>query len=180
MLPAFGGGGAAGYTADPFSGMNGAIGMPETISVKLDAAGSRFAIVAARFNEFITSKLIAAALDTIGRHGGDAGVVTQVWVPGAFEIPLVAQKLAESRKYAGVICLGCVIRGQTPHFDYVAGQAARGIAAASLTTGVPIIFGVLTTETLEQAIDRAGGKHGNKGADAALAAIEMANILKAI
>lgn len=154
--------------------------MPDVINTRLDAAGLRLAIVAARFNEFITSRLIEAAVDAVVRHGGDAAKITQAWVPGAFEIPLIAQRLAASQKYAAVLCLGCVIRGQTPHFDYVAGQAARGIAQASLQTGVPIIFGVLTTDTLEQAIDRAGGKHGNKGSDAALAGIEMANLLKAL
>ena len=151
--------------------------MPHVISAKLDAAGRRFALVAARFNEFITTRLIDGALDALARHGADPARITQVWVPGSFEIPLAAQKLAQSGRYEAVICLGCVIRGQTPHFDYVAGEAAKGIAQVALATGVPVIFGVVTADTLEQAIDRAGAKHGNKGADAALAAIEMVNLL---
>lgn len=154
--------------------------MPQTVRVALDAAGVRVAIVASRFNDFITTRLIDAALAELARHGGDPDKVTLAWVPGAFELPLVAQWLAKSGKYDTVLCLGCVIRGQTPHFDHVAGNAARGIGQASLETGVPVIFGVLTTDTVEQAIDRAGGKHGNKGADAALAGIEMARLLKAI
>lgn len=154
--------------------------MPELISARLDAGTHRFAIVAARFNEFITARLIEAAIDAFVRHGGDAERVTQVWVPGAFELPLAAQKLAQSGRFAALVCLGCVIRGQTPHFDYVAGEAAKGIAAVALQTGVPCAFGVVTADTLEQAIDRAGGKHGNKGADAALAAVEMANLLAQI
>lgn len=151
--------------------------MPHVISAKLDAAGRRFGLVVARFNEFITIRLIDGALDALTRHGADPARITQVWVPGSFEIPLAAQKLAQSGRYDAVICLGCVIRGQTPHFDYVAGEAAKGIAQVALATGVPVIFGVVTAETLEQAIDRAGAKHGNKGADAALAAIEMVNLL---
>jgi len=151
--------------------------MPHVISAKLDAAGRRFALVAARFNEFITTRLIDGALDTLTRHGADPACITQVWVPGSFEIPLAAQKLAQSGRCDAVICLGCVIRGQTPHFDYVAGEAAKGIAQVALATGVPVIFGVVTADTLEQAIDRAGAKHGNKGADAAAAAIEMVNLL---
>ncbi|QOJ15626.1 MAG: 6,7-dimethyl-8-ribityllumazine synthase [Planctomycetia bacterium] len=154
--------------------------MPQTVRVALDAAGVRVAIVASRFNDFITTRLIDAALAELARHGGDPDKVTLAWVPGAFELPLVAQRLAKSGKYDAVLCLGCVIRGQTPHFDHVAGNAARGIGQVSLETGVPVIFGVLTTDTVEQAIDRAGGKHGNKGADAALAGIEMARLLKAI
>lgn len=151
--------------------------MQSVISGKLDAGTLRFAIVAARFNDFIVSKLVEGAVDALTRHGGEAKNVTQVWVPGSFELPLVAQKLAASGRFAAVICVGCVIRGQTAHFDYVAGAAARGIAQAALTTGVPIAFGVVTADTLEQAIDRAGGKHGNKGADAARTAVEMANLL---
>lgn len=151
--------------------------MVKVISAPLDAVPHSFALVAARFNEFITSRLVAGAIDAIVRHGGKADAIVQVWTPGSWELPLAAQKLARTGKYAAIICLGCVIRGQTPHFEYVAGEAAKGIAAASLATGVPISFGVVTAETLEQAIDRAGGKHGNKGADAALAAIEMANLL---
>ncbi len=154
--------------------------MPELISARLETGAHRFAIVAARFNEFITARLIEGAIDAFVRHGGDVERVTQVWVPGAFELPLAAQKLAQSGRFAALVCLGCVIRGQTPHFDYVAGESAKGIAAVALQTGVPCAFGVVTADTLEQAIDRAGGKHGNKGADAALTAIEMANLLAQI
>lgn len=153
--------------------------MPQTVRVALDAAGVRIAIVASRFNDFITNRLVDAALAEIARHGGDPDKVTLAWTPGAFELPLVAQRLASGGRFDAVLCLGCVIRGQTPHFDHVAGNAARGIGQVSLATGVPVIFGVLTTDTVEQAVDRAGGKHGNKGADAALAGIEMARLLKA-
>lgn len=152
--------------------------MPQTISAPLDARQHRFAIVIARFNEFITHNLLDAAIDTLVRHGADSEQITQVWVPGSFEIPLIAHKLAASGKFSAVICLGCVIRGQTPHFDYVAGECSKGVAQAAMQTGVPVIFGVLTTDSLEQAIDRAGGKAGNKGADAAQAAIEMAGLMK--
>ncbi|TWT40022.1 6,7-dimethyl-8-ribityllumazine synthase [Phycisphaerae bacterium RAS1] len=151
--------------------------MPTTISAKLDASPHAFAIVAARFNEFITARLIDGATDTLIRHGAKENAITCAWVPGSWELPLAAQKLAASGRFAAIICVGCVIRGQTPHFEYVAGEAAKGIAQASLSTGVPVSFGVITAESLEQAIDRAGGKAGNKGADAALAAIEMANLL---
>lgn len=144
----------------------------------LNAQGMRFAIVAARFNDFIVEKLLQGALDSIRRHGGDAEATTIVWVPGAFEIPVVARKLCDSRKYDAVICLGAVIRGNTPHFDYVAGEAAKGIGQAGLNSGVPCIFGVLTTETLEQAIERAGTKLGNKGFDAATTAIETVDVLR--
>jgi 6,7-dimethyl-8-ribityllumazine synthase len=151
--------------------------MNTVISAKLDASPFRFALLIARFNEFITSRLLAGALDELVRHGADPKRITQVWVPGSWEIPLAAQKLAASGKYAAVICLGCVIRGQTPHFEYVAAEVAKGIAQVALTTGVPVTFGVVTADALEQAIDRAGAKTGNKGADAARAAIEMANLL---
>jgi 6,7-dimethyl-8-ribityllumazine synthase len=154
--------------------------MPETISASLDARRHRFALVVGRFNEFITSRLVAGAIDTLVRHGAEESQITQAWVPGSWEIPLAAQKLAATGRYAAIIGLGCVIRGQTPHFEYVAGQAARGCAQVALATGVPVIFGVITAETLEQAIDRAGAKHGNKGADAALTAIEMANLIAEI
>jgi 6,7-dimethyl-8-ribityllumazine synthase len=147
------------------------------ISAKLDAKPFRFAMVVGRFNEFITSRLVSGAVDELVRHGGEPDNLTQVWVPGSWEIPLTAQKLAASGRYAAVICLGCVIRGQTPHFEYVAAEVAKGIAQASLTTGVPVTFGVITAESLDQAVDRAGAKTGNKGADAARAAIEMANLL---
>lgn len=141
---------------------------------------ARFAVVASRFNDFITSKLVAGALDTLQRHGCPEGAVTLVRVPGSFELPLAARRLAEGRKFDAVVCLGCIIRGQTPHFDYVAAEASKGIASVSLSTGVPVAFGVVTADTLEQAIDRAGGKAGNKGVDAALTAIEMVNVLRAI
>ncbi len=138
----------------------------------------RFAIVAARFNSLVTEALCASCLDTLSRHGVAGDRVDLVWVPGSFEIPLVARKLAESQRYAAVICLGCVIRGETGHYDHVAGQAAAGVMNAAQAAGVPVIFGILTTETVEQALNRAGLKSGNKGADAALAAIEMVNLLR--
>jgi 6,7-dimethyl-8-ribityllumazine synthase len=144
---------------------------------KLNAQGRAFGIVVARFNDFVTGKLLEGAVDTLVRMGAAEGDITVVWVPGAFEIPVAAHKLAASGSVAAVLCLGTVIRGQTPHFDYVAGQCAAGIAAVALETGVPAILGVLTTETMEQAIDRAGGKMGNKGVEAAEAAVEMADLL---
>lgn len=144
----------------------------------LSAQGLKLAIVAARFNEFITVKLLGGAEDAIRRTGGSMEDVTVVWVPGAFEIPLVAQKLAESGKYDAVITLGAVIRGATPHFDYVCAEASKGVAQASLKTGVPIAFGILTTENIQQAVERAGTKSGNKGFDAAMSAIETANLLR--
>jgi 6,7-dimethyl-8-ribityllumazine synthase len=142
------------------------------------ARGRRFAIAAARFNEFVTRDLLEGALDALRSHDVAEEDVDVVWVPGAFELPLVARRLAASRTYDGVICLGAVIRGETAHFEHVAGQAAAGIREVARDTGVPVLFGVLTTETLEQALDRAGGKHGNKGWDAAMAAIEMASLLE--
>ena len=144
---------------------------------KLVAGKGTFAIVGARFNEFIVSKLISGAEDTLVRHGVDTDDITLVWVPGAFEIPLAAQKLAQSGKYDAVICLGAVIRGATSHYDYVCSEVSKGIANVSLDSGVPVLFGVLTTENLEQAIERAGSKAGNKGYDCALSAIEMVNLL---
>src|SRR5271170_4626428 len=142
--------------------------------------GGRFAIVAARFNALVTESLLAGCKDAFVRHGVPADLLDVVWVPGSFEIPVVARKLAASGRYAAVVCLGCVIRGETAHFDHVAGQAAAGVMQASLATGIPVIFGILTTDTIEQALDRAGLKGGNKGADAALAAIEMVNLLSRI
>jgi 6,7-dimethyl-8-ribityllumazine synthase len=156
------------------------------------AGAYRFGIVVSRFNAFIGEQLLKGALDGLRRHGVEDDRIDVVWVPGAFEIPVVARRLAEgsrdtsagrrqkaeSRRYDAVICLGCVIRGATPHFDYVAGEAAKGIAAAAFQTGVPVIFGVLTTDTIEQAIERAGTKAGNKGWEAALTAIEMADLLR--
>jgi 6,7-dimethyl-8-ribityllumazine synthase len=143
---------------------------------KLRADGRAFAVVVARFNDFVTSKLLEGAVDMLSRLGAAESDITVAWVPGAYEIPLAASKLAGSGRYAAVICLGTVIRGETPHFDFVAGQCASGIAAVALETGVPVIMGVLTTETLDQAINRAGGKMGNKGAEAAAAAVEMADL----
>ena len=138
----------------------------------------RFALVAARFNQFVVERLVEGARDAFRRHGVADDAVDLAWVPGSFEIPLVARRLAGSGRYAAVVCLGAVIRGDTDHYDYVAGGAANGIAQAALATGVPVIFGVLTCDTPEQAIDRAGGKAGNKGFEAALTAIEMVNLLK--
>ena len=146
----------------------------------LDARGKRFALVASRYNEVIANHLISGAEDCLLRHGAAAGDVELVRVPGSFEIPLVARKVAETGRFHAVVCLGAVIRGQTPHFDFVASEAARGVGRVSLQTGVPVIFGVITTETIEQAIDRAGGRAGNRGAEAALAAIEMANLLETL
>ena len=148
------------------------------IEGKLTAEGLHIGIVAARFNEFITNKLVSGAIDALKRHGVSDENITLAWVPGAFEIPLGAQKMANSHNFDAVICLGAVIRGSTPHFDYVAGEVTKGVAQVSLRTGVPIIFGVLTTENIEQAIERAGTKAGNKGFDAAMPAIEMATLLK--
>ena len=142
------------------------------------ARGRRFAIAAARFNDLVTSRLLEGALDGLRARGAAEEDLVVAWVPGAFELPVVARRLAASGAYDAVVCLGAVIRGETPHFDHVAGQAASGIRAAAEATGVPVIFGVLTTDTLEQAMDRAGGKHGNKGWDAAMAAIETASVLE--
>ena len=149
-----------------------------TIEGKLDAGGLKFGIVIARFNEFISGKLLAGCLDGLKRHGAEDGDIEVTWSPGAFEIPLLAKKMAERKKYDAVICLGAVIRGATPHFDYVSAEVSKGIASVGMETGLPIIFGVLTTDNLEQAIERAGTKSGNKGFDASLAAIEMANLMK--
>lgn len=152
--------------------------MPRELHGELTVDGQRFALIVSRFNEFITSKLLAGAIDALIRHGADDANITCVHVPGAFELPLVAKKAAESGNYDAIICLGCVIRGHTPHFDFVAGEAAKGIAQVALSTGVPVTFGVITSDTLEQAIERAGAKAGNKGVDAALSAIELTNVLK--
>ena len=148
------------------------------IEGELLARDLRFAFVAARFNDFVVEPLIRGAIDALKRHGSSEKQIEIVRVPGAFDIPIVARKLALSRRYDALIALGAVVRGQTPHFDYVAGECASGLARIALESGVPIAFGVLTTDTMEQAVDRAGGKAGNKGADAALAAIEMANLLR--
>lgn len=152
----------------------------KTYSANLYSQGKKYAIIVGRFNEFIGSKLLSGAIDALKRHGVKEGEIEIAWVPGAFEIPLAAKKFALSKKYDAVICLGAVIRGATSHFEYVAGEVAKGIAQASLETGLPIIFGVLTTENLEQAIERAGVKSGNKGFDAAITAIEMANLFDEI
>ncbi|EIJ78498.1 6,7-dimethyl-8-ribityllumazine synthase [Bacillus methanolicus PB1] len=152
--------------------------MKKVLEGNLIGTGLKIAIVAGRFNEFITSKLLSGAEDALHRHGVNEDDITVAWVPGAFEIPLVAKKLAESGQFNAVITLGTVIRGATPHFEYVSGEVAKGVAAASLNSGVPIIFGVLTTETIEQAIERAGTKAGNKGWEAAVGAIEMANLVR--
>jgi 6,7-dimethyl-8-ribityllumazine synthase len=154
--------------------------MNRTFEGNLVGTGLKVGIVVGRFNEFITSKLLGGALDALKRHGVEENSVDVAWVPGAFEIPLIAQKLAKSGKYDAVITLGTVIRGSTPHFDYVCNEAAKGVSATALNTGIPVIFGVLTTDTIEQAIERAGTKAGNKGWEAAAAAIEMANLVKDI
>jgi 6,7-dimethyl-8-ribityllumazine synthase len=146
----------------------------------LTAAGRTFGIVAARFNEFVVRALVEGALDAVRRHGGDAESVDVAWVPGSYEIPLAAREMAGTGRYDAIICLGAVIRGSTAHFDYVAGGAANGISAVALETGVPTIFGIITTETIEQAIERAGTKMGNKGFEAAVSAIEMADLLPRI
>ncbi|ANY68813.1 6,7-dimethyl-8-ribityllumazine synthase [Paenibacillus algorifonticola] len=152
--------------------------MPHVYEGHLVSEGLRYGIVVGRFNEFIAGKLLSGALDAFKRHGALDNEVEVAWVPGAFEIPLIAQKMAESGKYDAVITLGAVIRGSTPHFDYVCNEAAKGVAAVGLKTGVPTIFGVLTVDSIEQAIERAGTKAGNKGYEAAASAIEMANLTK--
>jgi 6,7-dimethyl-8-ribityllumazine synthase len=154
--------------------------MPKEIHGMLDARGKIFGITISRFNEFITHKLLEGALDCLKRHGAEDDKITIAWVPGSFEIPYAAQKMAKSKKFDAVIALGSVIRGQTPHFDYIANEVAKGIAKISLDTGVPTIFGVITADTLEQAIERAGTKAGNKGWDAALSAIEMCKLFEQI
>ncbi len=146
------------------------------IKADLVAKGKKFAIVISRFNEFISAKLLDGCVDTLSRHGVQESSIDVVWVPGAFELPMLALKCAKSKKYDAVICLGTIIRGATPHFEFVASEAAKGIAKASLDTNIPCIFGVITAENIEQAIERAGTKDGNKGRDAALSAIEMANL----
>ncbi len=143
----------------------------------LSAAGRSFAVVASRFNDFIVRALLDGALDAVRRHGGEAGAVDVVWVPGSYEIPVVARELARSGRYDAIICLGAVIRGSTAHFDYVAGGVASGISSVALETGLPVIFGIITTENIEQAIERAGTKMGNKGFEAAVTAIEMADLM---
>jgi len=152
--------------------------MPKTIEGKLVSKGKKYGIVAARFNEFISNKLLGGALDALARHGVKDDEITVAWVPGAFEIPVAARKMAESGAYDAIIAIGAVIRGGTPHFDYVAAEVSKGVSQVALQTGVPVLFGVLTTDTIEQAIERAGTKAGNKGFDAAVAAIEMVNLME--
>jgi len=144
----------------------------------LDAAGLKLAIVVARFNSFITERLLSGALDALRRSGANAADIEIVRVPGSWEMPVVARALADRQRFDAIICLGCVVRGETAHFDYVAGEAAKGLGQVASQTGVPVVFGVLTTNTVEQAVDRAGAKSGNKGFDAAMTAVEMANLMK--
>jgi 6,7-dimethyl-8-ribityllumazine synthase len=146
----------------------------------LNGEGLRFAVVVSRFNEFISSKLLSGAWDCLTRHGADPAQIEVAWVPGAMEIPLIAQHMARSGTYDAVLCLGAVIRGSTPHFDYVAAEVAKGVAKVQLDEGIPVIFGVLTTDTIEQAVERAGTKAGNKGWDAAVAGLEMANLIRGL
>lgn len=154
--------------------------MPRIIEGQLLATEQKIAIVASRFNEFITSQLLAGALDCLRRHGVNLDETTVAWAPGCYEIPLVAKKLAQTQKYQAIICLGAVIRGSTPHFDFVAAEVSKGVALVGLETGIPCIFGVLTTDSIEQAIERAGTKAGNKGFEAALSALEMVSLLQNI
>ncbi|HPS57224.1 MAG TPA: 6,7-dimethyl-8-ribityllumazine synthase [Spirochaetota bacterium] len=152
----------------------------KTIEGKLDATGLKVGIVVSRFNEFITGKLLGGAVDCLKRNNADEENITVAWVPGAFEIPATAKRLVQSKKYDAVICLGTVIRGSTPHFEYVSAEVSKGVAQVSMTAEIPVIFGVLTTDSIEQAIERAGTKSGNKGFDAAMSAIEMANLFRQI
>ena len=154
--------------------------MPKTLEGKLIAKGKKFGMVVSRFNEFISSKLLEGAIDGLRRHGVEEDEMTVAWVPGSWEIPHVASRMAKSGKYDAVICLGAVIRGSTPHFDYISAEVAKGIATTGMSTGVPTIFGVITCDTIEQAIERAGTKAGNKGFDAAMSAIEMVNLFEQI
>lgn len=154
--------------------------MVKKIEGKLSGENLNFGIVISRFNNFVSERLLAGAIDCLVRHNVSENSIDVVWVPGAFEIPSVAKKLIETKKYNAIICLGAVVRGETPHFDYVASEVSKGIASLSLEGKIPVIFGVLTTDTLEQAIERSGGKVGNKGFDAAMAAIEMANLFNVI
>jgi 6,7-dimethyl-8-ribityllumazine synthase len=152
----------------------------QSFAPDLDAAGLRFAIVVSRFNSFITDRLLEGAMEALTNCGAGANAVDVVRIPGAFEFPVAVRAVAAQRRHDAIVCLGAVIRGETPHFDFVAGEAARGIASASAETGLPIAFGILTTNTVEQAVDRAGGKSGNKGFDAAMTAIEMARLLRGL
>jgi len=154
--------------------------MPDMIEGQLNAKGFRFGIIVSRFNSFISDRLLEGTLDTLTRHGADMDSIPVVKVPGAFEIPLMAKKMATSGKFDAIICLGAVIRGGTPHFEYVSSEVTKGIALVSLETGLPVAFGVLTTDSVEQAIERAGTKAGNKGVEAAMSAIEMVNLMGAV
>jgi 6,7-dimethyl-8-ribityllumazine synthase len=154
--------------------------MPRVLEAKLLAEGKRFALIASRFNDFITDRLVSGALDALVRSGAREEDIDLVKVPGAFEIPLVARKLATSTRYHAVVCLGAVIRGATPHFDYVSAEVSKGVAHVGLETGIPVIFGIITADTIEQAIERAGTKAGNKGWSAAMAAVEMANLMEVV
>lgn len=153
---------------------------PVTHQGRLSAGGFRFALVSSRWNDFLTARLVEGALDALERLGADGGAVEHFRVPGSFEIPLAALKAAQSGRFDAVVCLGTVIRGQTPHFEYVAGEVTKGVAHVGLQTGVPVLYGIVTADTLEQAIDRAGVKAGNKGFEAAMSAVEMVNLLKAV
>ena len=154
--------------------------MAKVIEGNLIVKAKKFGIIASRFNDFMTKQLVSGCMDTLVRHGANDDDLTIVWVPGAFEIPAVAGKMAQTKAYDAVICLGTVIRGQTPHFDFVASEAAKGIAKVAQDSGIPVIFGVITADTIEQAIERSGTKDGNKGKDAALSAIEMINVMSQI
>ncbi len=154
--------------------------MPKIIEANLIAEGKKFAVVVSRFNDFITERLVGGAVDALMRCGAKDDDIDVVKVPGAFEIPLIAKKMAQKKKYDAVICLGAVIRGATPHFDYVSAEVSKGIAVVSIESEIPVIFGIITTDTLEQAIERAGAKSGNKGFSAAMAAVEMANLLETV
>lgn len=154
--------------------------MGKVLKAGLIAKGKKFGIVVSRFNEFLSTKLLDGALDTLKQHGVQDGTIDIAWVPGSFEIPVVAQKMAKTKKYDAVVCLGVVIRGSTPHFDYIASEVAKGVSKVSLDSGIPCIFGVITADNLEQAIERAGTKQGNKGRDAAISAIEMANLFDSL
>jgi len=154
--------------------------MPKIIEANLIAEGKKFALVVSRFNDFITERLVGGAVDALVRCGAKDDDIDVVKVPGAFEIPLIAKKMAQKKKYDAVVCLGAVIRGATPHFDYVSAEVSKGIAVVSIESEIPVIFGIITTDTLEQAIERAGAKSGNKGFSAAMAAVEMANLIEAV
>ncbi len=154
--------------------------MVKVISGNLLGAGKNFGLIASRFNDFMTKELVSGCIDTLARHGVEDKDITVTWVPGAFELPLVAQKMAKAKTFDALICLGTVIRGATPHFDYIAAEVAKGIAKVSLDSGLPVIFGIITADSIEQAVERAGSKDGNKGRDAALSALEMVNLTRQI